>query len=206
MPVKNDRQYRMMLPMAVDETTEYQVRGYAATFEPYFLYRDPSGDEIYELFTKDCFSDCDMSDVIMQFDHEGRVFARQSNGTLNIRVDENGLAIDADLSRTELAKSLYEDIAAGMITKMSWGFNWRKEPEYDIATRTLIWQPGSIRKVFDVSAVSLPANNDTTINARALTDGVIESALKEVQEAEEAKRKQIELFNYWRSKYDIERN
>ena len=196
MPVKNDRQYRMMLPMVADEENAYRVSGYAARFEPYFLYRAADGTEINELFTRDCFTDCDMSDVIMQFDHSGRVFARQSNGTLDVQIDENGLAISADLSRTELAKGLYEDIAAGMITKMSWGFSWRKEPEYDVATCTLIWQPGSISKIFDVSAVSLPANNDTSINARALTDGVIESALKEVQEAEETRRKNIELFNY----------
>lgn len=198
MPFKTDRQYRMMSPLAAQEESKYMVKGYAATFEPYFLYRDYEGNEIYEQFTREAFSDCDMSDVIMQFDHEGRVFARKSNGTLIVGLDDSGLAIEADLSRTELAKGLYEDIAAGMITKMSWGFNWRKEPDYDSATRTLIWPAGSIRKIFDVSAVSLPANNDTSINARTLTDGVIERALKEVQEAEAEKRKQIELFKYWK--------
>lgn len=51
--------------------TNYYVEGYAARYEPYVLCYD--GDEpIYERFERGCFDDCDMSDVIMQFDHAGR--------------------------------------------------------------------------------------------------------------------------------------
>lgn len=61
--------------------TNYYVEGYAARYEPYVLCYD--GDEpIYERFERGCFDDCDMSDVIMQFDHAGRVFARSTNGSL----------------------------------------------------------------------------------------------------------------------------
>lgn len=56
--------------------TNYYVEGYAGRYEPYVLYYD--GDEpIYERFERGCFDDCDMSDVIMQFDHAGRVVCAQ---------------------------------------------------------------------------------------------------------------------------------
>ena len=53
-----------------------------------------------------------MSDVIMQYDHTGRVFARQSNKTLILEPDAKGLFVAADLSKTDLARGLYQDIDA----------------------------------------------------------------------------------------------
>ena len=99
----------------------------------------------------------------MQYDHEGRVFARQSNKTLILVPDHKGLLVAADLGKTDLARGLYQDIDAGMITKMSWAFTVL-EDSYDRAThtRTIL----KIKKVYDVSAVSIPANGDTEISAR----------------------------------------
>ena len=57
--------------------------------------------------------------VVMQYDHEGRVFARLSNGTLQLESDEHGLKVRADLSGTELGRNLYEEIKGGYTTKMS---------------------------------------------------------------------------------------
>lgn len=105
----------------------------------------------------------DMSDVIMQYDHEGRVFARQSNKTLLLEPDVKGLFVAADLSKTDLARGLFQDIDAGMITKMSWAFTVAEESyDRETHTRTIL----KIKKVYDVSAVSIPANGDTEISAR----------------------------------------
>ena len=183
---KKDRQYRAVLEKL--ETTQkekridtdYYVEGYATRFEPYLLYEDEDG-KVFEEFDRDCFKDADMSDVIMQFDHAGKVFARQSNGTLIVEPDDEGLFIAADLSKSSAAKELYEEIESGLITKMSWGFRLG-EYDYDKDTRTI--KHKSIKKIFDVSAVSRPANETTTINARSLVDGEIEKALKESQERE----------------------
>jgi phage head maturation protease len=68
-----------------------------------------------------------MSDVIMQYDHAGRVFARQSNKTLILVPDHKGLLVAADLGKTDLARGLYQDIDAGMITKMSWALPWQRK-------------------------------------------------------------------------------
>lgn len=170
MPVKKEREYRTVAaPLSVAAAakridTEYYVEGYATTFDkPYLLYEFEDGTKFYERIDAHALDDADMSDVIMQYDHEGRVFARESNNTLILIPDHKGLLIAADLGKTDLARGLYQDIEAVMITKMSWAFTVSEE-SYDRATRTRTIL--KIKKVYDVSAVSIPANGDTEIAAR----------------------------------------
>ena len=194
MAVKKDREYRdMILSVVETEDTEDQeerkiVRGYASTFnEPYTLRE--TDEMIYnEVVDARAFDNTDMSDVIMQYDHEGRVFARMSNNTLTVTPDEKGLLIEADLGGTELGRQLYEEIKGGYTNKMSFGFtidDKRVDREElpdgrPLFTRTIT----SVRKLYDVSAVSIPANDATSISVRNLTDGVIEQIQAERLEAE----------------------
>lgn len=196
MPFKNDREYRSMTMTAV-ENEDTKVRGYATTFDdPYVLYSDK--DLVFrEIIDHNALLNADMSDVIMQFDHEGKVYARTSNNTLTLMPDEHGLAIEADLSGTEIGRELYQEIKGGYITKMSWAFvvdrdEWTSEkaPDgRDLETRTI----KSVRKVYDVSAVSLPANDATEISARSLTDGVIKRLEAERLEALELRKRKMLL-------------
>ena len=133
---KNMAQERAVLLVPVTDgakrfDTERYVEGYAARYERYVLW-ECDGHKTYERFERGCFDNTDMSDVILQFDHAGRVFARITNGTLMVAADDAGLFMAADLDKTELARGLYEDIQAGMITKMSWRFKVGKYyVEYD---------------------------------------------------------------------------
>ena len=176
---KLDRQFRNAKPLETKEE-EYIVEGYATNYEAYELYKDEDGP-VYEKFEREAFKDADMSDVIMLYDHQGKVLARQSNQTLEIRPDDKGLFVRADLSRSEAARELYNEIKEGLITKMSWAFRLG-DYEYDKKTRTIIHK--SIQKVFDVSAVGIPANDTTSINARSFADGVISQELTERSERE----------------------
>lgn len=187
---KDERQVRALQVFApAPETkridTSYYVEGYAARYEPYVLYNDDSGP-IYERFERGCFDGCDMSDIIFQMNHQGTVMARQSNGSLIVEADGLGLFTAADLGRTEAARQLYEEISAGMITKMSWGFILG-DHYFDRDTRTIVHK--TIKKIFDVSAVSIPANNNTEINARSWADGVIDLAARSEAELEERRRR-----------------
>jgi HK97 family phage prohead protease len=170
--------------------TKKYVEGYAARYETYLLYDDGEWGKTYERFEPGCFDNTDMSDVIMQFDHAGRVFARITNDTLVVEPNENGLFMAADLDKTELARGLYEDIDAGMITKMSWRFKvgkyyvLREEGSRD---RTIVHT--EIPKIYDVSAVSIPANDDTEINARDFAHGVMDEIARREAELEERRRK-----------------
>lgn len=170
--------------------SDYYVEGYAARFEAYPLFQDNDGNVIYERFEKDCFNETDMTDIIFQYNHEGRVYARKSNGTLSVEVDENGLFIAADLSKSADGRNLYEEIENGLTTKMSWGFV-PKNYYYDKDNRTIVHT--SIKKIYDVSAVSIPANQDTDIHARSFVDGVIAKEHEEFVEREN-KIKKLELI------------
>ncbi len=187
--LKSERQIRALQVFTPATTkridSNYYVEGYAARFEPYVLYEDENGP-IYERFEPGCFAGCDMSDIIFQMNHQGTVMARQSNGSLIVEADDVGLFTAADLGRTEAARNLYEEISTGMITKMSWGFILG-DFYYDRDARTIVHK--SVKKIFDVSAVSIPANNNTEINARSWADGVIDLAARSEAALDERRRK-----------------
>ncbi len=188
MPAKpSERQYRILssplAPAAGDGDnkrldTDFYVEGYASTFnDPYVLFEDWDGNEYREIISPDAFKDADMSDVIMQYDHEGKVLARMSNGTLVVEPDAHGLFIAADLSGSQAARDLYEEISNGLVTRMSWAFSVGAD-EYDRDSKTTTIT--RVKKVYDVSAVSLPADPNTEISARNLLNGVIEQSRKEL--------------------------
>ena len=188
--IKDEMQVRALQVFAPAQETkrlesDYYVEGYAARYEPYVLYDTPDGP-IYERFERGCFDGCDMSDIIFQLNHQGTVMARQSNGTLIVEPDDVGLFTAADLSRTEAARRMYEEIEAGMVTKMSWGFILG-EYHYEEDTRTIVHT--RVKKIFDVSAVSIPANQNTEINARSWADGVIDLAARSEAELEQRRRR-----------------
>ena len=112
--------------------------------------------------------------------------ARNSNGSLIVEADDTGLFFAADLSRTEAARSLYDEIKADMVTKMSWRFRTGNY-YYDKDTRTIVHL--TVKKIYDVSAVSIPANDNTEINARAWVDGEIAQAARREAELDERRRR-----------------
>lgn len=181
MPAKpNERQYRnFSAAMRAREGGDgadgksYKVEGYATTFDdPYTLY-EYEGVAYRERVDPHALEGADMSDVIFQFDHAGRVFARQSNGTLTVTPDEHGLRVEADLSGSAQGRELYEEIANGLVCRMSWSFIPTSCGYDDEEHLTTIYK---VSKVFDVSAVSIPADPNTEISARNLLDGLIEQA------------------------------
>ena len=190
--IEDGREYRTMVMERNPDDQEYFVRGYATTFsQPYHLYTNEKGEEIREMVDPDAFVGTDMSDVIMQYDHEGRVFARLSNGTLMLDTDEHGLLVRAYLGGTVIGRNLYEEIKGGYTNKMSFGFTVKASKtvrDGDGYLRTI----KSIGKLYDVSAVSLPANDYTEISARSHCEGVIAEIEAERLQAEEEARKLAE--------------
>lgn len=195
MAIKNDRQYRMIqLPemqfrAVEDEEQPFVVEGYATTYDdPYTLF-EYDGIKYQEKISRDALAGADMGDVIFLYNHEGMVFARQSNGTLELSSDDRGLHVRADLSSTEDSRRMYESIKAGLVTQMSWAFTINAE-EYDERTHTRTIS--SVKKVYDVSAVSIPANPNTDISARSFWDGVIaeeqEKRRRDLERAEKIER------------------
>lgn len=192
MPKVNSREYRNLsiLQPVINEKridTEFYVEGLATTFNrPYELY-EQDGIKYYEQVDRHALAEADLTDVIMQYDHGGRVLARNSNGTLGIEPNEEGLFIFADLGKSKASKEMFQEIDSGLVTRMSWAFTVAEDSyDRDTRTRTIL----KVRKVYDVSAVSIPANNDTLISARTYFNGVIE---EEQQELLERKRQLLQI-------------
>ena len=201
MPVKtNEREYREYPEFSEDRKAEVRtledgqevVEGYATTWDEYLLW-DDGEYRMYERVDPHAYDECDMSDVIFQLNHEGRVYARGSNKTLTIRPDEKGLFIRAYLGGTAAGRELREEIKGGYLTRMSQGFRVDQEKREIIENR----EDGRIdihrtilrmKKLYDVSVVPLPANDATSISARSISEGVIAEA-KQERLAEEARRR-----------------
>ena len=125
----------------------------------------------------------DMSDVIFNYNHGGKVVARLRNKTLALNIDERGVNIDADLGGTTAGRELYEEIDGGYVDKMSFSFTVR-EASYDSVTHTRTIT--KVKKLYDVSAVDIPAYNDTSISARSFFE---EEHSRELAALEQARRR-----------------
>jgi HK97 family phage prohead protease len=177
---------RLAPPENETEEKSYLVEGYASTFEPYVLFTS-DGIDYSERIEPTAFEGADLSDVVFRVDHEGPVYARTSAGTVKLWTDEHGLGQKTDLGRTQRARDLFADIGAGNYPQMSFAFTVADE-HYDKATHTRVIE--RIAKVFDVSAVSFPANPTTelSIATRDYFNGVIEA-----EKAERLEREALEL-------------
>lgn len=193
MAIRENREYRISPMFEIrkaneDEEQKYEVNGYATTFDPYVLF-EQDGIQYKEQILPEAIDDkTDLSDVIFVKDHEGTVYARTKNNTLVLEKDDHGLKTRADMSKTSTAREAFEEIAAGMYDQMSFAFTV-DDDEYNSEEhlRTI----RHIKKLYDVSFVSFPANPGTDIGVatRSRFDGFIETEQAERLERE----KQLEL-------------
>lgn len=187
MGMKQGREYRVLQDFSLvprdGENDEYRVRGTAVVFDTPTVLWEYDGIKYCEVIDRNAFDECDMSDVIFNYNHGGKVVARLRNKTLALNIDERGVHIEADLSGTQAGRELYEEIDGGYVDKMSFSFTI-SESAYnsDTHTRTIT----KVKKLYDVSAVDIPAYQDTSISARSFFE--LEHS-KELEALEQAKRK-----------------
>lgn len=174
---RDNREYRNMPMVEVrkEDSSEssFLVEGYASNFNEYVLFTDENGTEYKEKILPEAFDGTDFSDVVFLKDHQGTVFARTKNGTLTLEVNENGLFTKTDLSKTSASREMFEEIQTGMYSQMSFAFIV-DDDEYN--TKEHLRTIRHIAKLFDVSAVSFPANptTDISVATRSRFDGFIE--------------------------------
>ena len=136
------------------------------------LYRDPeTGKEYGEIIDRHALDGADLSDVILRYDHKGHVLARTRNRSLQLSIDEHGLKIQADMSGSEEAMGFYNEVKRGLIDKMSFAFEIG-DLSYDSATNTV--RILAIRRLYDVSIVSIPAYEQTQVSARSRFEALAE--------------------------------
>ena len=187
MTLKDGREYRSLQDFSLvpreEGSEEYRVKGTAVVFDTPTVLYECDGVKYCEIIDRHAFDGCDLSDVIFNYNHGGKVVARLRNKTLALHVTERGLEVEADLSGTQAGRELYEEIDGGYIDKMSFSFSVR-EAKYDSVTHTRTIT--KVKKLYDVSAVDIPAYEETSISARSF---FTEEHGKELAALEQARRR-----------------
>lgn len=201
MPIKENREYRSIELRAAEQGEEknYIVEGYATTFNrPYELYRDGKYI-VMEQVDRNAFADAYTDDVIFQYDHCGMVYARTRNETLKLEENDHGLKVTADLGSTEASRGIWDAIDKGLIDRMSFAFTVTgdsyEEEEQENGDIIVLRTIKKIGRLYDVSAVSFPANEQTSISARSKFDGVIKELEAERLHAQEIKELRTKILN-----------
>ncbi len=198
--LRDDRMYRIFTNLQVRSEQidgedgpkeEMIVEGQAVTFEKETVLFKCGDTEYKEVIDRNAFAEADMSDVIFNYNHGGKVVARTRNKTLELYLDSNGLNIKARLDGTEEGRSLYEEIKGGYIDRMSFCFTI-KEESYNQETHT--WRVLKVDKLYDVSAVDIPAYDTTSISARSSRFAVAEREQKALERAQLQKERSKKLL------------
>lgn len=152
-----------------NESGKMIIEGYAAVFDEETLIGNEEWG-FYERIEKGAFDGTMMKDVPLKYNHSDNVpiLARTRNKSLELKTDDKGLFIRAELLDTQDNIDMYKRIQAGLIDKMSFAFTVKKDAEE--------WEKGEIPKrtikqfdrLFDVSVVDVPAYDGTSIYARSL--------------------------------------
>jgi len=187
---REDREFRPFINFEIrakeeDGGKELWVEGYAAVFnEPTILW-EYDGIQYKEQIDDRAFDEADISDVIFNYNHAGKVMARTRNKTLQLTTDQKGLYVRARVDGTEEGRKIYEEIQGGYIDRMSFSFTTR-ESAYD--SENYLRTIRKIKKLYDVSAVDIPAYDTTSISARSFFEAEAEEKRKALERAELRKK------------------
>lgn len=184
---KETRILNVELRTPENEEDKMIIEGYAITFN------SPATHGYTEVISPGALDNTDMSDVPLKYNHEDShlIMARTRNKSLELKKDEKGLFIKAELIDTQSNKDIYKSIKAGLIDKMSFAFTVREdEYDYDTDTRTIT----DIDRLYDVSVVDIPFYDSTSVYARGESDEFL-ARREELRKEHEAKKELDEAKN-----------
>ena len=148
-----------------------------------------------EEIDKHAFDGCDMSDVVLNFNHDNNlILAGTRNGSLTLRVEDSGLFQSADVVDTTTGEDVMKLVKKGLINKMSFAFAVSRDGEVwtekDGKEHRVITK---IEKLYDVSLVTFPAYSQTFAYAR--NDELAQAHLDELKARREQDKKMEEILN-----------
>lgn len=171
------------------KVTRQEVNPDELTIEGYFaLYEQETElfEGTYEIITKGAFDNTLNNDIRALWNHNTQyVLGRNKSGSLEIKADDKGLFATVKLPKTQYAQDLYELVQRGDVDQCSFGFNILAEDLEELASGGYRWRINDI-DLHEVSVVTFPAYENTTVQARA-------KQLEEIQGRKiEEKRKALE--------------
>ena len=149
-----------------------------------------------EILHRGCISQelIDSSNIVFLYNHDyNQVIARanKGKGTLNIDLRDDGVYFDLEVPNTTMGNDLLENIRLGNITQCSFGFRYsNEEGAYKDEKIGDVWYRNvyKIGELYDLSAVTYPAYDDTYVNARMQERSKMEDKLKETEEIQKEVR------------------
>lgn len=191
--ITKDREYRAFQFRAEEQEDAKTIEGQPVVFNEVTVLYEWGGVEYKEIIKDTAFQNADISDVVLNIDHEGKPAAKTKNQTLKLEVKSDGLHMNADLSKNATGRELFEDIRNGFYDKMSFAFTIADNGyEYDEKTHTRTIT--AIEKLYDVSAVTFPAYKQTSLSARSFFEAEAEKERKALENAELRKRLIIKTY------------
>lgn len=152
-----------------------------------------------EIIDRGALDQADLKDVRFLVNHDvdsiplARSRNNNENSTMQMTVEEDGLhvRVDLDTEGNPRAKELYSAIKRQDISGMSFMFSVKSDKWDDVDSDYPTRHITALDKVFEVSAVTFPAYEQTSINARSVETG--QASLDSAREALENARKVEEL-------------
>lgn len=173
-----------------------KVSGYAAVFNQ----ETDIGGMFREVIAPGAFKAAiKRDDVVFLINHEGLPLARTRSGTLKLTEDDHGLRIETELDADDPdVKSIVGKMKRGDLDKMSFAFRATKQ-EWDDTQEPPI-RTVNEAELFDVSIVTSPAYDGTSIALRSLDDARKEVKTKNFNAAAKRLRMKANLDLTVRSK------
>lgn len=184
---KNIRDFKTQFTITRDDETseERVIEGYFALYESETqLWKDS-----YEIITKGAFDKTLNNDIRALWNHNTQyVLGRSKNGSLQLKADDKGLFATIKLPNTQYAEDLHELVSRGDIDQASFGFNIIDEDLEELADGGYRWRINEI-DLHEISVVTFPAYENTTVQARAKQVEQIEQ--RKLQEKKDALSKRL---------------
>jgi len=136
-----------------------------------------------EEMSQDVFTNSDMSDVVALFNHDANmVLARTKSGTLKLKVTGNAMEYEFEAPNTTLGNDLLEMVKRGDVYQSSFAFSVEAEDWQEREGMKPKRVIRGIKKVYDVSPVTYPANPDTMVAKRSYEEvqGAVNEELQKV--------------------------
>jgi uncharacterized protein len=179
-----DFRTKFNITRAEETDDERIVEGYFALYES----ETELFEGIYEIITKGAFDNTLNNDIRALWNHNTQfVLGRSKNGSLQLKTDEKGLFGTIRLPNTGYAEDLHELVKRGDIDQCSFGFNILDEDLEELANGGYRWRINEI-DLHEISVVTFPAYENTTVQARAKQVEQIEQRKLQTKKEELSKR------------------
>lgn len=161
------------------------IEGYFAVFGSEYRMWENSIETIDE----DAFNETVDGDVRALVNHDSTlVLGRTTAGTLTLRVDRTGLWGSILINQSDQdAMNLYERVKRGDVSQCSFGFDILDQSTEVMENGTTVWRLKKV-ELYEVSVVTFPAYEDTSVIARKKDYEELQKRKKELWQKEMIQR------------------